>query len=349
VSTIKDVARLAGVGVATASRALSGRGPVSGSALARVQAAVQDLGYRPSSIARALTLQQSGAIGVYVPMFDGYFYSGIVSTIDGVLRGVGRHMVAANGCGGGTPRQQAIDGVEFLIGCDCDGLLVCCNSLTDDDLVRLLARAPRTVVVNRELPGLAERCFSVDHHGSGRRVAQALLGRGHRVIATICGPRDAPDNHARMQGFTDELARHGLAVRPAHSQDATFDQVSGDAAMRRLLAARHQNDGEPFTAVFAANDLMAMAAVSRIVQSGLQVPDDISVIGYDDADFAAYTSPPLTTLRMPSSSVASNACRHVLNLCYGLALPVSREFQPEVIWRQSVADGPHPPMQCNPP
>jgi LacI family transcriptional regulator len=346
-STIKDVARLAGVGVATASRALSGKGSVSGSAQARVQAAALDLGYRPSSIARALTQQQSGAIGVYVPMFDGHFYSGIVSSIDGVLRGVGRHMVAANGCGGGSTRQQAIDAIEFLIGRDCDGLLVTCNSLTNDDLIELMTRAPRTVVINRVVPGLAERCFSVDHRKSGSLVAQALLGCGHRIIATISGPFDAPDNRARMLGFTEELARHGLAVRPAHHQDAAFDLIGGDAAMRQLLDVRQRGD-DPFSAVFAANDLMAMAAVSRIVQSGLSVPGDISVIGYDDLDFAAYMSPPLTTLHTPAGVVASNACRHVLNLCYDLALPVSRECQPEVIWRQSVAPGPHPPMHLLP-
>ncbi|MEY4749906.1 MAG: hypothetical protein RIQ60_2120 [Pseudomonadota bacterium] len=346
-STIKDVARLAGVGVATASRALSGKGSVSGAALARVQAAAHDLDYRPSSIARALTLQQSGAVGVYVPMLDGYFYSGIVSTIDRVLRGAGRHMVAANGCGGGSARQQALDGIEFLLGCDCDALLVACNSVTDKDLVDLLKRSPRTAVINRHVPGADESCFSVDHRSSGRLVAQALLARGHRTIATIRGPRDAPDNHARMKGFTEELARNGVVVRPVHSQDAGFDQISGDAAMRRLLMNRSAG-AEPFTAVFAANDLMAMAAVSRIVQSGLAVPDDISVIGYDDADFAAYTSPPLTTVRTPANDVAANACRHVLNLSYDLALPVSRDFQPEVIWRQSVTDGPHPPIECLP-
>lgn len=343
-STIKDVARLAGVGVATASRALSGNGSVSEDTARRVRDAAAALDYRPSSTARALSLQQSSAIGVYVPGFDGHFYSGIVATIDGVLRSVGRHMIAANGCGIGTTRQLDLDGIDFLIGRDCDGLIVASNSLDDDDLERLMERVPHLVAVNRRLALHADNAFCADHHAGGRLAARALLARGHRTIATVRGPRDTPDNEARLNGFNSELARHGLAVRPEHSADAAFDLPSGDAAARQLLAAAP--DGRPsFTAVFVANDVMALACISRLVQAGLRVPDDISVLGYDDDDFAPYASPPLTTIRIPTASVATSACRHVLNLCYGLDLTVARDFPPEVVWRASVGPGPHAPME----
>jgi LacI family transcriptional regulator len=166
--------------------------------------------------------------------------------------------------------------------------------------------------------------------------ARALLARGHRRIAAIAGPQDAPDNLARMRGFFDELAAHGVKVAPEHLVGAGFDHASGDAATRQLLqTARHGRLG--FTAVFAANDVMALAVVARLSQSGLVVPDDVSVIGYDDADFALYGSPPLTTVRVPIRDVAANACRHLLNLCYGLDLPVVREFPCSLVWRHSVA------------
>jgi LacI family transcriptional regulator len=352
-STIKDVARLAGVGVATASRALSGTGSVSSDKAARVRAAADQLGYRPSSIARALSLQQSGAIGVYVPAFDANFYSALVSAIDAELRRAGRHMVVANGCGGSSGRQQAQDGIDFLIGRDCDGLLIACHSLHDEDLVALLQRQPNTVVINRVVPGHAEQCFCVDHQLGGRLAARALLSRGHRDIAAVCGPQNAPDNEARVHGFIDELARHGITVPPEHSAAGNFDFDGGDAAICRLLdavprAGRRGKLRLPFSAVFVANDVMALSVISRLVQAGLRVPQDVSVFGYDGADFAPYTSPPLTTLRMPTADVATNACRQVLNLCYGLALPVSREFPPEVVWRQSVADAHHHPPHSPP-
>ncbi|MDZ7857959.1 LacI family DNA-binding transcriptional regulator [Sphaerotilus sp.] len=343
-STIKDVARLAGVGVATASRALSGNGSVSEDTAQRVRQAATALDYRPSITARALSLQQSSAIGVYVPGFDGHFYSGIVATIDGVLRTVGRHMIAANGCGTGSTRQLDLDGIDFLIGRDCDGLIVASNSLDDDDLERLMARVPNLVAVNRALAAHRDNSFCADHRAGGRLAARALLARGHRTIATVRGPRDTPDNEARLNGFRDELAHHGVAIRPEHSADGAFDLRSGDAAAQQLLAAA-PGQRPAFTAVFVANDVMALAVISRLARTGLRVPEDVSVLGYDDDDFAPYTSPALTTIRIPTASVATNACRHVLNLCYGLDLPVVRDFPPEVVWRASVGPGPHPPME----
>jgi LacI family transcriptional regulator len=112
-ATIKDVARLAGVGLGTASRAISGRGPVSEKALAKVNEAVAALQFRPSNIARALASKTLGMIGIYVPDFAGTFYGEILQTVDGELRAVDRHMVAANGCGQADARQQALDGIRF--------------------------------------------------------------------------------------------------------------------------------------------------------------------------------------------------------------------------------------------
>jgi LacI family transcriptional regulator len=343
VSTIKDVARLAGVGVGTASRALSGRGSVSDDAAERVRAAAGQLAYRPSSIAQALSLRRSGAIGVYVPLFDGAFYSEMLGSIDKVLRAHGRHMIAATGCGTGSQRQKALDGIEFLIGRNCDGLLVASNSLSDDDCLQLFRRFPRTVMLNRAVPGHAQACFSVDHEAAGRLAARALLAEGHREIAVIEGPADAPDNRARMRGFFAELAAFGIDVPSTHRCEGGFRFSLGAAAARSLVAAGPA--GRPaFTALFAANDLMAMAAISALGELGLRVPQDVSVIGYDDSRFAGYTSPPLTTVHVPIDAVSASGCRLLLNACYESDLPVERSFPPTIAWRGSVMRGPHPPL-----
>ncbi len=123
-TTIRDVARLARVGVATASRVISGKGPFSADAAARVDAAIGQLGFRPSTIARALSLQSTGTIGVYVPDFHGPFYGPMLNAIDTELRQHGRHMVAANGYGQEDPRRQALTGVQFLIDRQCDGIVL---------------------------------------------------------------------------------------------------------------------------------------------------------------------------------------------------------------------------------
>jgi len=339
-ATIKDVARLAGVGVGTASRAISGNGAVSADALARVNEAVATLNFRPSNVARALSTKTAGMIGIYVPDFAGDFYGPILQTVDRELRAVNRHMVAANGCGWGNaaedPRQQALDGIHFLIERECDGVLVMSNAMEHADFDRLWARMPRLVLLNQSSPGHADQCFSTDHQLAGRLAARALLARGHRDLACIGGPHSAPDNEQRMAGFHDELARHRIKIPKSRQIEGNFTFEGGHAGARSLL-----KKALTFTALFCANDVMAMAAISCFGQAGVSVPEQLSVMGFDDSALARYTTPALTTVRVPIERTAANGCRYLINQCYGLTLPVERAFPPEVVWRDSVAQGPH--------
>lgn len=343
-ATIKDVAKLAGVGLGTASRAISGRGAVSADALQRVQAAVAALQFRPSNVARALSLKTMGMLGVYVPHFAGWFNGPILSGIDEELRAVQRHMVTASGCGQGDAREQALEAIDFLLQRECDGVLVVSYDLTDDDLRLLHARCPRLVVLNRVVDGMADHCFSSDHALAGRLAARGLLSRGHRDIATIAGPVDAPDNAARMRGFTDELRAHGVLLQPAQQVLGDFSLGSGYAGADWLLRAGRLD----CTAVFCANDQMAVGAISRLTEAGLRVPQDVSVMGYDDSPIAAYSAPALSTVRLPFKDAASNGCRFLLNQCYGLDLAVQRDFPPAVVWRRSIGTGPHPAVAPDP-
>jgi len=336
-ATIKDVARLAGVGLGTASRAISGRGPVSEKALAKVNEAVAALQFRPSNVARALASKTLGMVGIYVPDFSGTFYGQILQTIDGELRAVDRHMVAANGCGHGDARQQALDGVHFLYERECDGVIVMSNELTDDDFAMLFERYPTLVLLNRSTPARPQRCFSTDHELGGRLAARALLLKGHREIAFISGPRSAPDNEQRIAGFLDELARHQVRVPKRRRVVADFSFDGGYAAAEALLAGSARD----YSALFCANDVMAMAAISCLDRRGIDVPGELSVLGFDDSELSRYTAPALTTVGVPIVDAAANACRFLLNQCYGLTLPVARDFSPELVWRDSVGVGPH--------
>ena len=135
-----------------------------------------------------------------------------------------------------------------------------------------------------------------------------------------------------MRGFLDELARYGVEVPAARRAAGDFSFASGSAGAAALARA-----GQPdFTALFAANDLMAMAAIGALSELGLRVPQRVSVIGYDDSIFATYTSPPLTTVHIPMDQLTVSACHQVLNDCYELNLPVEREFSPAIAWRSSV-------------
>ncbi|HET7794099.1 MAG TPA: substrate-binding domain-containing protein, partial [Rhizobacter sp.] len=318
---------------------ISGRGPVSERALAKVNEAVAALQFRPSNVARALSSKTLGMIGIYLPEFAGTFYGPILQTVDAELRAVDRHMVAANGCGHGDARQQALDGIRFLYERECDGVLAMSNDLSDADFAALFKTHPSLVLINRSMAAQPAHCFSTDHEAGGRLAAQALLRTGHREIAFISGPHSAPDNEQRMAGFLDELARHKVRVPKRRRVDADFSFEGGHAATETLLA-RGPRD---YTALFCANDVMAMAALSCLSRHGVAVPAEMSVLGFDDSELSGFTAPALSTVRVPIADTAASACRFLLNQCYGLALPVERDFAPEIVWRDSVVAGPHPP------
>jgi len=330
-ATIKDVARLAGVGVGTASRVISGKGSFSADAAARVEAAARDLSFRPSNIARALSLRSTGTIGVFVPAFRGSFYGPLLNAIDAELRTHGRHMVAANGCGADDSRQQALDGVNFLIERDCDGIVVVSNTLRDADLIALHKRFPRLMVVNREVRGMKSQCFSLDHRAGGALAARTLLDHGHRRIGVIGGPGTANDSRQRLQGFLDALRAARVAASNIALEEGDFSPRSGWDAAGRLLQRKQR-----ITGLFCANDQMAMGAISRLRDEGVDVPGSLSVVGYDDDEAAGYLSPRLTTVRIPIAAMALNACRQLLNTCYDASLPVSQQFEPELVMRDSV-------------
>jgi len=331
-ATIKDVARLAGVGVGTASRVISGKGSFSKDAAERVAVAVKQLGFRPSATARALSLRSTGTIGVFVPDFKGPYYGPLLHAIDTELRQYDRHMVVANGCGHDDRRQQALDGVRFLISRDCDGIIVSSTALKDVDFMQLREGYPQLALVNREVKGMRSHCFTVDHRAAGHLAAQALLDQGHRRFAVVSGPAAASDNKQRLQGFFDALGELGLDAAQVPVEEGDFAAQSGWEAVERLLAR-----DQPFTALFCANDQMAMGALSCLQHRGIAVPHQVSVLGYDDTDVAAFLSPRLTSVHIPVADMGLNACRMLLNSCYGLTLKISREFEPTVVHRDSVA------------
>ena len=335
-TTIKDVAKLAGVGLGTASRAISGRGSVAPATRTRVEAAAQALGFSVRRRAGDRVVAADDAIGIYVPSLTGNFYGPMMQSVDTEVRAVGCHLIVTSGPGAGPDvgddRQQALRGIEFLIRRRCAGIVVAAPALLDADVVALQRRFAPIVFINRNAAGDARHCFAIDHELGGRLAARALIDRGHRRVACIAGPVDAPDNALRMAGFLAELADHGVQVPLRLRATGDFTFAGGSAATRALL---EQAPGG-YTALFCANDVMAMAAISRLARANLSVPDDVSVLGFDDNDLATYTSPQLTTVRIPVEHMAANACRFLLNECYGLSQPVAREFVPVVMWRQTV-------------
>jgi len=340
-ATIRDVALLAGVGVATASRAISGKGAVSPDALTRVREAVRALDFRPSRTARALASKSVGMVGVYVPTFEGTYFAPILQAIESELRAHNHHMVAASNFGQGSRRSKSLNGMHFLIERECDGILAVDSYTLDEDLMALRQPMRRLVLINRVVHGMEGDCFSVDHEAAGHLAARALLAQGHRALATMHSLRHSPDVDVRMRGFRAELAAHGLT--PA--REFVIDGLLNFANAWEQAGAIVELSQRPFSALFCANDVLAVATLSRLQGAGIRVPQDLSVLGYDGAELGAYTSPALSTVRIDSARIAANACRHLMNQCYASGLEVQRSFEAEVLMRHSVAPGPYPPSQ----
>jgi LacI family transcriptional regulator len=333
VSTIKDVARLAGVGLGTASRVVRGKGSVSQAKLERVKQAIDTLGYRPSHAARSLLYGSSRMIGVYIPLLSGTFYTSILQIIDTELRGAGLHMMVAFGVSRDDERRQAVEGVGFLIERGCDGIILLTSPLTEDDLAALGPKSARVVALNDRFDSMPGQCFTVDHRRGGQLAARALLDHAHRDIAIIAGPASAADNVERINGFLDELAQAGIDPRSLWIGERDFSSAGGRAAAMELVAS-----GRRFTALFCANDEMALGALSYFHEAGIRVPQDVSVIGYDDAPSAAYSAPRLTSVHIPWRAMTQNGIAELLNLCYGFNRPVTRTFPVSVSLRASLSN-----------
>jgi LacI family transcriptional regulator len=320
------------VGLGTASRVVSGKGSVSPATLERVKKAIDELGFRPSHAARALLSGSSRMIGVYIPVLSGTFYTPILQLIDTELRSAGLHMVVAFGVGLGDARRQAIEGIEFLMERGCDGLIVMTSALLEDDIAALGAKQGQLVALNHSFDSIPDQCFTVDHAKGGRLAARALLDYKHREIAVVAGPASLADNVARIGGFMGELQASGIDTARMWVAESDFSPAGGWAAAKELVESGHR-----CTALFCANDEMAVGALSYFQEAGIRVPHDLSVIGYDDTPSAEFSAPRLTSVHMPWLEMTQNGLNALLNRCYELKRPVTRSFDVSVTLRASLA------------
>ncbi|MDB5961840.1 MAG: LacI family transcriptional regulator [Massilia sp.] len=340
-ATIKDVARLAGVGLGTASRVVSGKGSVSPATLEKVKKAIEELDFRPSHAARSLLSGSSRMVGVYIPVLSGTFYTPILQIIDTELRAAGLHMVVAFGVGLGDERRQAIEGIEFLMERGCDGLIVMTGALQNDDVAALGVKQSEMVVLNHAFDAIADQCFTVDHTLGGRRAARTLLDFKHRDIAVIAGPSRLADSVARIAGFMAELSENGVDTAGMWIAESDFSPAGGWKAAKELVES-----GKQVSALFCANDEMAVGALSYFQEAGIRVPHDLSVIGYDDTPSAEFSAPRLTSVHMPWREMTLAGVNALLNRCYGLERPVTREFPVTMTLRASLAQA--GPRQAGP-
>ena len=290
--TLEQVAALAGVGRGTASRVINGGAKVSERSRQAVENAIEQLGYVPNAAARALVKRRTDTVALVIAeseerVFGEPFFAGVVRGIGTALGAADRQLVLL--LAQASERRGGLD--RYLTRQHVDGVLLL--SLHDDDQLpeRIRAHGVPVVVGGRSREDLHEGFVDVDNvQGAGLAVAH-LVERGRARIATIAGPADMVAGSSRFQGYAAGLAAAGREVDDRLVERGDFGQQSGATAMRALLDRAPDLD-----AVFCANDLMAAGALQALRDAGRRVPEDVAVVGFEDAPIAQSTQPPLTTV-----------------------------------------------------
>jgi LacI family transcriptional regulator len=302
--SIREVARQAGVSVATVSRVLNQTGPVRDETRQRVLERVASLGYVPHSAARSLSLRRTQSIGVVLPDLHGEFFSELIRGIDRVARRAGYHVLVS----GSHSDPAEIEAVLRALHGRVDGLILMPMGLQADVRRARLPRRLPVVLLNDSDPDTEHDSIRIDNRGGARSATEHLIELGHRRIAFVCGPAHNSDAAERLAGFRDALAARGFAVLPEDLLEGDFREDSGYRA-GSLLARRASP--RP-TAVFAANDAMAIGCRSALREHGLAVPGDVALVGFDDIPIARFLDPPLTSVRVAIAELGSRAMERLL-------------------------------------
>jgi LacI family transcriptional regulator len=306
-SSIDDVARKAGVSISTVSRVINGSAPVSPEIATRVEAAMRELHYVPHVAARNLATRRTNTIGVLLSDVLGDFFQPLLTGIETIARENGYEMLIS--MTGVTQPQD--DRVRPFGLHNTDGLLIFSGSLTPEGIAQAHATGLPLVLIHQSPPeGLEVPCVTVENKAASRKIVEHLIVAHQRQrIVLLRGPDNNEDARWRELGYREALATHGIAVDEQLIGAGDFERHIAQATIDRLLA-----DGLRFDAIFTGDDEAAVGALATLVARGVRVPEDVSVVGFDDQRLATILHPPLTTVRAPTEQVGREAARQLIQL-----------------------------------
>ncbi|MEO8736604.1 MAG: LacI family DNA-binding transcriptional regulator [Edaphobacter sp.] len=328
---IKSVARRAGVSTATVSRTINGSDKVTPKTAERVRRAVEALHFYPDTNARSLGSGRSGLYGLIISDITNPFFPELVKSFEDIAVEHGQEVLVAN-TNYDPARMESC--VTRMMQRKVDGVAIMTSEM-EDRLIKVFShRNVPLVFMDVGAPGPGVSRVRVDHAAGVAMAMDHLIGLGHRRIAFISGPLDLFSARTRFEAFIESLKRNGLRRVPSLIRHANHRADGGHEAMLQIL-----NSGARPTAVVASNDLTAIGAMGAIHEHGLRIPEDISIVGYDDIQLSAYTQPALTTLRLPRIEIATAAFRALYNsLQPGAKKPhdgANYDIQPTLILRKS--------------
>jgi LacI family transcriptional regulator len=307
-STLLDVARQAGVSPSTVSRILNGTARVSEDKRLAVLAAIAQMNFAPNQMAQGLKKGRSMTIGIVVQDISSPFFDETLRGVDDGLKGTGYASVIVSGH---WNADEEADRIRLLLARKVDGIILLSGRISDEAVLQFANQRP-IVSTGRDLRTKNAIGFKLDNEHGAFLAVRHLIELGHRRIAFVSGPANNVDAGERLTGYTRALREADIPLDPKLMVEGDFHEASGLMAVNHLFETQQQ-----FTAVFAANDLSAYGVRLCLYRKGIRVPDDISLVGFDDLPGSSYTTPPLTTIHQPLYDIGRIATNALLRLING--------------------------------
>ncbi len=323
-ANIKDVAKLAGVSISTVSRVVNNSAGVAKGKSEAVLKAMKELNYQPNTFAKALVSNKSDTIGVLVGNLSEPFFGQMMQGIENVAHQYNKQLIM---CAGHQNAELERAAIQSLINRRCDALIIHSKVLTDYQLMELLEQHPATVLINRQIPDIKDRCIDIDNRMIGKMVCQHLLDNGHRQIATIMASNSEVDSAERQQGYQDALASSGIIPDPDLMISAPSTLEDAYKATIELL-----DKNKHFSAIFAYNCIMSAGVIKALKDRKINIPSDMSVIGIGDGTLAQYLCPVLSVGHYPILDMGVAAAELAMSLFDDkLPKPEHLHFEPRLM------------------
>jgi LacI family transcriptional regulator len=324
--TIQDIAERANVSISTVSRVINSTAPVAPETREKVLGVIAELNYKPNLFAQGLAGGHSRTIGVLTQLIGSPFYDVILR---GILKGIDGSGYSPLFADGGWDAEKDLIALNMFIQRQVDGLILLNGHAPEELLIEIASQIPM-IIVGRDIPNLKEQCLPFDDFNAAQTATQYLIQSGHQRIAHITGLKNHQDATERQDGYLMALRDAGIEPNPDLIIEGDFTEPSGVMAVEMLLMRGHI-----FSAIFAANDQMAYGARLALYRRGLRVPEDVSIIGFDDQAPSAYMIPPLTSIRRPPLEIGEATGQALVNLIQGQSITLPK-FQSALIIRESV-------------
>lgn len=326
-ATIEDVAEYAGVSAMTVSRFLNNTGPVSDSTAEKVQLAIQELNYIPHQGARALAAKKTNTIGLILPEMSDIFFFQLIRGIQQTVTQNQYDLLLYS-----TTNPQDIDVLNLPLGKhNTDGLIIFTDSLNETALRRLYAvHFPMVLLLHTPPADVHIPSVAFENKDGAFQMVAHLVRCGHKRIAFLAGAADNEDSYWREKGYCEALAAHNIPYDPALWAIAGFDDETAFAIVTQWI-----REGKSIDAIFAADDVSARGAIRAVQAAGRRVPEDIAVVGFDDALLSQYIDPPLTTVRAPIEEAGRAAAAQLLRLIHNETADSLTLLPTELVIRRS--------------